>query len=647
MAHQIRTICNRDCPDSCGILATVEDGRITKHGPDPEHGITQGFLCWRGNHYLERFYHRERLLHPLRRGPRGLERVSWDAALDLVAERLERARSAHGPLSALYVTYSGIHHWVARVLSRLFWAHFGGATTTRGGLSVEPCIAAQEADMGADGTHEPEDLANSAAFVVWGKNLAVTRPHCMPFVKQARDRGAPLVVIDPIRSATARMADLHLALRPGTDGLLAMGISRLLLERGAWDRELARDQSNGFDEWRQLVMSREVDQIALETDVPRSRIEAVADLYATKKPLCTMIGLGPAYHLCGGAASRLVDALAAVSGNIGLPGGGASTDLVGPPVLDLRALREAPAAAKRQLLLPRLGDEILATSEPPLEVAFVAGANPVATAPDGTRVAEGLRSIPFRVVVDQFMTATAELADVILPCTTYLEMDDVVTSYGHGWVGLTRRVVPPLGETRPDGEIMQDLARRLGFGPALEGDAEAWLGRLLGPLAAAGLGLDALRERPRRLPGRVRVPFADRRFATPSGKFEFIRSFEPDARPLGPGELFLVATKSLKMVNAQVTPDDLPAEPVARAHPDVLAARDLADGGVAVISSSAGRLSARVRADSSLRRDVVLLNPARWRGDLVGVNQLRESRVTDLGEGAAMHATRVRLAPLP
>ena len=198
MDQELRTTCNRDCPDSCGIVATVRDGRIIKHRGDPEHEITRGFLCYRGNHYLERFYSKDRVLYPQRRTEKGWERITWDDALDLAARKLTYYRDKFGPLSILVVNYSGINGSVAKLLGRIFWSHFGGATFTRGGLSVEASRAAQKLDFGRNCTHAPEDLVNSAGFVLWGMNIAVTRPHAWQFVSSARKKGARLNVIDPV-----------------------------------------------------------------------------------------------------------------------------------------------------------------------------------------------------------------------------------------------------------------------------------------------------------------------------------------------------------------------------------------------------------------------------------------------------------------
>jgi anaerobic selenocysteine-containing dehydrogenase len=340
---------------------------------------------------------------------------------------------------------------------------------------------------------------------------------------------------------------------------------------------------------------------------------------------------------------RCVDVLAVLTGNIGVSGGGAHTDTDEEVGFDHSVVEKAPRADTRRILLPQLGAGILSVTEPAIKMGWIAGANPAATAPDTGSVRRGLATLEFLVVVDQFMTASAENADLFLPCTTYLEMDDLVTAYGHHWIGLTRCVVPPLGEARSDSEILQGLARRLGFGAALEGDPLEWARRLLRPLGAHGVTVDELARRPLQNPLSEAVPFSDRRFLTSSGKYEFITEFPGAVAPAVDDELHLVATKTLKMVNAQINSRDLVDEPVVKTHPDTAAQLGLETGEQVLVESRVGSVRACLETDETVRRDVLLFNPAAWRGDLQGVNQLREAILADMGNAAAMHETRVRL----
>lgn len=636
----LSTTCERGCPDACGLVATVSEGRVVQLRGDPQHPVTRGCLCAQGNRYLRRQYAADRLLYPMRRTPTGWERVSWGTALNLIAERLLAVREHHGSQAVLVVDY-GLPGWVNRAVLELFWRRFGGVTTTRGGLSMESAVAAQYCDLGTDGTHDAADFLNARAIVTWGANPYVTHQHWACQIAAARKRGAMLVAIDPLNSSTARRADAHYRLRPGSDGWLALGVARLLLERGEVDAELIMRRSEGFGAYHDLLKAYESREIAQRTGLASAELEALADLYGRDGPVATIIGHGPSYWENGGAQVRLIDALVAVSGNLGVRGGGASTDVTRHPLFGVSTAGDVP---DRDILLPRLGDEILAASDPPLRFGWVAGANPAASVANAGRVAQGLRSLEFLVVVEQFMTATAQLADIVLPCATFLEADDLVTTYGHQWVSLKRRVIAPAGESKPDAEILQALADRLGFGPELAGSAREWISRLVEP-AGPALSLEALERTPQLDPRAVSVPFADGRFATSSRRFRFIQTFQPSQPlPLETSQLHLLAPKTRLMMNSQILPEDLPDEACVRVNPQTAGKLGFTDGEIVLVRSGVGEVRARLMTDSNVHPEVALMVPSLWRGDLSGVNRLREGRLTDMGECVAFNETRVTIA---
>jgi anaerobic selenocysteine-containing dehydrogenase len=641
MAERLHSTCDRGCPDACGLLATVEEGRVTKLAGDPDHPVTRGYLCSQGNRYLERQNAKDRLTSPLLRTGGKWRTASWEAALDVVAEQLLAVRARYGPASVLVVDY-GLPGVVAPLLLRRFWTDYGGATFTSGGLSMEACIAAQRLDFGADGTHDPDDLLNAHGVVSWGSNAFVTHPHWAKVIDSARKKGARLVAIDPVRSATAKRADAYYQLRPGSDGMLALGLARLLFERGTVDCPFIQEHAEGFDGYRDLVFSHSLEEVADQTGLTLGRLEELADLYAGAGPVATIIGHGPSYWENGGSQVRLIDALVAVSGNLGVPGGGAITDVAAHP--DFRLPHDADGQARfREVLLPRLGVEIRTADEPPLKAAWVAGANPAASVPDTNSVREALRSLEFVVVVEQFMTATAHLADVVLPCATFLEHDDLVTAYGHHFVSLMRTLVPPSGEAKPDVEILQAMAGRLGFGQDLAGAPDEWMNQLLGSLADRGMTLEALRDAPRPDPAAVAVPFADYAFPTASGRLRFVQEFRPIARPTS--DLWLLAPKTRRHMNSQVLPDDLPDEAQLRLHPQTAVGLDVAEGEQVTVSSAVGQVRARLSIDRHVHPHVALITSPLWQGDPSGVNQLREAKLVDLGECVAFNETKVTVSP--
>ena len=638
MAHEVRTACTRDCPDACQIIATVEDGRVTRLRGDRAHPVTRGFLCYRTDHYLERQYSAERLTGPLvRRGGR-LEPASWDEALDLVAERLAEARDRHGAESILSVR-SGGSLGLMKMVNRHFFELLGPVTHTRGDICSGAGEAAQQADMGISDAHDLEDLEHSRAIVLWGKNVAETGVHLMPVLKRARARGVPIVQIDPVHNArTLQLCDRYYPVRPGGDGFLALAVARVLLDEGLGDPE-APSYTDGFEAFAALARRRSVEAWTALADLPASAAHELAELLA-RRPAAIFVGWGLARRLHGSATVRLLDALGAVSGNLGVPGGGVSYYFQRRGGFDTSWVKRPENAGARTLLEPLLGEEILG-ADPPIRVAVVDNANPASQLPESATVARALAGVPFLVVIDAFLTDTAELAQVVLPTTTMLEEHDVVGAYGHAWVQLAQPVVDPAPGARSDLAIYQALACRLGFGDALAAPAEAWIDRLLAPMAKAGVTREALARRALRKPEAPRVLFEGRRFPTPTGRFQLICDF-PDAPPaFDEGyPLCLMSNASYRTQASQMEQSAQQDPPVVTLHPDAAPAH--ADGDLATLASPLATVTVRLRFDPAQRRDLVVYAKGRW-GKFGGPNALVRARETDAGGGAAYYDQGVRV----
>ena len=639
MATEVRTACTRDCPDACQILATVEGGRITRLRGDPAHPVTRGFLCYRTDHYLERQYSDERLTTPLIRRDGALRPASWDEALDLVAQRLAEARDRHGPASILNVR-SGGSLGLMKQVNRHFFELLGPITFTRGDICSGAGEAAQEADMGVSDAHDLEDLQHTRAIVLWGKNVAETGVHLIPHLKAARARGVPIVQIDPIHNArTLALSDRYYPVRPGGDGFLALGIARILLDEGLCD-PAAPWYTDGFDAFAALARRHPVEEWAARADLPVASVRELAELFGRHKPTAIFVGWGMARHLAGSATVRLVDALAAITGNLGVPGGGASYYFARRAGFDTSWVKRPENRGARTLLEPLLGEEIL-RADPPIRAAVIDNANPASQLPDSGTVARGLASIDFLVVIDAFLTDTAELAHVVLPTTTMLEEHDVVGAYGHHWVQLAQPVVPPPEGVRSDLEIYQALADRLGFGEAMRGSAEAWIDRLLAPMAAAGVTREALQQRALRKPEAPRVLFEGRRFPTASGRFQLIGEFPEAPPPIDPSyPLTLMSNSSYRNQASQMSRAEQQGEPTVTVHPDAAPGR--AEGELATLASPIAEVAVRLRFDAKQRRDVVIYAKGRW-GKFGGPNTLVRARETDAGGGAAYYDQGVRI----
>ncbi len=635
-----KTTCNRDCPDACSIIATVEDGRVVRLAGDPDHPVTQGFLCWRTNHFLPVQDSPERLTTPLLRGADGVHRpISWDDALDFVAERLGTIRRESGP-AAIFHYRSGGSLGMLKMLSDWFFELYGPVTIKRGDICSGAGEAAQEADFGACDSHDLFDLLNARNILLWGKNVFVSSPHAIPVLNDARARGARLALVDPVHHRTAELCEQYWQPRPGGDFALAMAVARVLLARGA----VARDGGIGCDnlpEFTALAESRPVADWCADADVPVAAAEDLAARLAAG-PTAILVGWGMGRRGNGGAIVRALDALSALSGNLGVRGGGVSFYFRRRGAFDTSFIR-GQAAAPRTICEPLFGRDVLDARDPPVRAVWITAGNPVAMLPESETTAEALRTRELVVVVDSFLTDTARLAHLVLPTTTLLEADDLVGSYGHHHLGVARPVVAPPEGVRSDLEIIQGLAARVGLGDALAGTPRQWKARLIsGAAAARGVSVDALEAGVVKNPLAAEVLFSDGRVPTATGRVQLLTEAPPEAKR--PSE-FPLALLSLSTDRAQSSQWSarLDGPAVCTVHPDVAAAAGLTDGAFGRLQSAIGEMQVRVRCDPRQRRDLALVPKGGHLRDGRAANALIRARTTDLGEGGALYDEGVRL----
>ncbi len=644
MPETRKTVCNRDCPDACGIVATVEDGKVTRIAGDPAHPITRGFLCYRTQHFLGRQYSLDRLSSPLLRIDGELRPVSWERALDFAAERLLAIRRESGP-AAIFHYRSGGSLGLLKSLTDLFFERFGPVTVKRGDICSGAGDAAQATDFGDEDSNDLHDLLNARHILVWGKNVTVSNPHVLPVLLEARARGAQLVLIDPVSHKTRSHCDVFFQPRPAGDFALAMAVARVLFERGWIDREAER-YCDHVPDFRRMCEARSVEAWCEEADVPPACAEDLARRLGPEKPTAILVGWGMGRRANGAAIVRALDALAALSGNIGIPGGGVSFYYKRRGAFDTSFVRGL-SAAPRSVCEPLFGREVLAARDPPIRAVWITAGNPVAMLPDSNTTREALATRELVVVVDAFLTDTAREAHLVLPTTTLLEADDLLGAYGHHYLGSARPVVAPPADVRSDLEIMQALASRVGLGDAIDGDAASWKRRLLGSrMEPAGVTLEMLDRGPVKNPLAPRILFADRRFPTPSGRVNLIT--EPPARPSAePGDvsypLVLMSLSTERSQSSQWAKE--PRGPaVVTVHPD--AASGIADGGEGRLESRIGSMTVRVKHDAEQRRDVAIVPKGGHLRDGRCPNVLIRAATTDLGEGGALYDERVRLVPM-
>jgi anaerobic selenocysteine-containing dehydrogenase len=644
-SETLRTVCNRDCPDACGLIATVEDGRLVRLGGDPAHPVTRGFLCSRTSQFPARQNSPDRLTAPLLREGGRFREISWEAAISFAAERLLAIRSESGPAAILHYRSGGSLGMLKSVVD-LFFELLGPVSVKRGDICSGAGDAAQEADFGEEESHDLFDLAHARTILLWGKNPYVSNVHLLPLLKEAKARGSRLVLVDPVRHKTATLADAYVAPRPGGDLDLALGVAALLLETGRVVPD-APSFCEGFDAFRALALGRSPAGWAREADVPVEAIELLASALSDR-PCNIQVGWGMGRRTNGSAIVRALDALGALTGNLGMPGGGVSFYFKRRGAFDTSFLSKRPP---RTLSEPLLGKEVLEATAPPVRAVWVTAGNPVAMLPDATTVARALETRELVVVVDSFLTDTARRAHLVLPTTTLVEDDDLMGAYGNHWLGASVPVVAPPPGVRSDLEIVQLLAeevdRRTGAGangiaPKVSGGPKEWKRRLLRRIEPMGVPLERLERESVRNPLAPGVLFEGRRFPTPSGKMRLLTDAPapPEEEPGFPLWLFSSSTERSQCSQWAGPPPSLLE---ATCHPD--AAAGLADGAEVLVESAVGSLRARLRLDPSQRTDVLVVPKGGHLDSGTCANALVRARLTDAGEGAAYLDCRVRVRP--
>ena len=683
--HIVQGACPHDCPDTCAWQVTVEDGRAVGLRGDPTHPFTRGTLCAKVNHYIERAQSPERLLHPLRRtGPKGsgqFERVSWDEALDGIASRLKEIVAKDGGSAVLPYSYLGTQGIVqCNSMSQRFFHRLGATRLVRaicGGAAGAGVTATNGVAMGI----MPEDIVHSRHIILWGTNTVVTNVHLWPFIREARQAGARIVVIDPARTRTSEQADWHVRPRPGTDAALALGMMHVIVRDGLHDADYVDRYTVGFDQLKARIAEYPPERAEQITGVPARDIEALATAYATTRPSVIRTLVGLEHHAHGGMTYRTIACLPALTGAWRDHGGGLLHMVSRLRMLALNmASIEMPDledTSIRSLNMVQLGRALTdQTMSPPIKAFIVYNSNPAATTPNQNLVLQGLkRDDLFTVVIEQFMTDTARHADYVLPATSQLEHLDLFWSWGQPYLTINLPAIAPQGEARPNTEIFRGLASRMGFDDAYFADSDEDIARRTLTSAhpfAEGITFEGLKEKGWtrfKVPNGYR-PYAEGGFPTPSGKSEFfsetlakqgldpLPGYTPAAESPG-GDSVLRSRYPLSLVTAKSAlhflnssygnmPRQLKAEqqPFADIHPADAAKRAIADGDVVRVFNDRGALELRARVGDRVVPGMVAV-PSGWWASLSpggsSANALTADGLSDMGGGGDFHDTLVEV----
>ena len=460
----IRGACPHDCPDTCAMLVTVRDGRATEVRGDPEHPFTRGALCVKVNDYVERVYSPERVLYPLRRvGPKGsgkFERIGWDAALDEIVSRYKAIIAEHGAQAILPYSYLGTEGLLNGLnVGDAFFNRLGSSISERT-FCASGAITGYMMTVGPTPGTDPESLVHSRYIVIWACNVISTNLHLWPIIAEAKRRGAKVVVIDPMRNRTAAAADWHIPIRPGTDGALALGLINVIIDENLTDNDYIDKYTVGYPELKERAREFPPERVSSITGIPAADIVRLAREYASTQPAAIRFGVGIERQAGGGQCVRAISCLPALVGAWRRPGGGLvfMPNFAFPIKYDVLMRPDFIRPGTRHINQYQLGTALSGEMglAPPIKALFVYNSNPVVVAPDQDRMVAGLsREDLFTVVSEQFITDTADFADIVLPATTQLEQFDLMFSWGHLYLTLNMPAIAPLGEAVPNTELFR------------------------------------------------------------------------------------------------------------------------------------------------------------------------------------------------
>lgn len=678
--QMVRAACPHDCPDTCAMQVTVQAGRVVRIQGDPHHPPTHGALCTKVSRYAERTYHPQRVLTPLKRvspkrqpGPPSFEPVSWDEALDDIAGRL-RDIAAEQPQAILPYSYSGTLGLVQGESMAARFFHRLGASRLDRTICASAGGAGLTATYGGKVGMHVESFAQSRLILIWGSNPIASNLHFWTFAQAAKRAGAKLICIDPRRTETADKCHQHVALLPGTDGALALGLMHELIVHQWLDQDYLDRYVEGWPALRERALQWPPERAAQVCGLVPDEVRALARDYGTTAGAAIRLNYGMQRAHGGGSATRLVALLPCLVGAWRVKGGGLlmsasgwSASAVNSHWLERPDLMPEPRP--RILNMSTIGDVLLrpASSEfgPRVEAVVVYNSNPVAVAPESAKVVAGFqREDLFTVVLEHFMTDTADLADYVLPATTQLEHLDVHKSYGHTYALINHPAIAPVGQSRPNTQIFRDLALRMGFEDSCFFDSDEDLAR--GAFRPEAIDFEALSAQ-----GWLRfdvpeLPFADGGFPTPHGKARadvpglgvpdhvpnhecaFTQPELAQKYPLAmispPARHFLNST----FVNVQSL-RDIEGEPLLEIHPTDAQTRHVANGQVVDVFNDRGRYRCKVHVSERARPGVVVGLGVWWRKlglEGTNVNELTHQRVTDIGQAAAFYDCLVEVRPV-
>jgi len=690
-----RNACPRNCYDTCSIKSYVKDGVLEFVEGAEESTFTDGAVCVKGYSYPRRVYSPDRIKYPMKqigRGTGNWKRISWDEALTEIAEKIQEMKKKDGNLLGMALDkYSGnfgiTHYGVEGMMSSL------GYTTRFGGTPCWPAgIDAQNFDMGNMWCNDPEDIVKAKYIIVWGGNPAWNSMHTMKFIYEAQEKGAKLVVIDPIFTQTAAKADVYVRVKTSQDGALALGMARHIVDKKLYDVDFVENYSKGFYDYVQyLIANVTVEWAAEQSGVPADVIRQIAEEFAAADPATIWAGYGLQRHANGGVNVRAIDSIVAMTGNVGKEGGGARYGHLQTWGFNYNALvQQKPAGAKgylgagvvksefandetkkadysdRTLNINKIAEAILTTNEPPIRMLWVACKNPFAQDFDRPKLIEAFKKLEMVVVVDQFFNETVQNADIVLPCTTLFEENTVNVSYWHYWLSLNEKAIPEQYESKSDLQIAALLSKKMNelepgscTFPQIT-DTQVWMEKEFNDGIHKFFGIKSwkdLRNGPRKAKLASSASWSEKKFGTPSGKYEFYSELAKEYghtalpefknrrkaydkfRLLTPHTQFGLHSQFINLDYME----EFNKEPFVYINPAAAKAKGIAEGDMVKVTNKVGNLTVKAKLTDNVAEDVIVMYEAWFKKGNFNVQNLVDDESSDMGTfktgapGVAIH----------
>jgi len=672
------TSCPRNCYSTCSFKVNVENNKVVNIDPHPENLATPNGVCLKGLAYIERANSPDRIINPLIKNKKTgkFEIADWKTIFSLLADKIKYFQDKYGKQSILYYASSGMAG-LTNEFSSNFWKMIGGATTMYGNLCWPAGLEATHLTLGDNKHNAPWDLENAKLIVMWGKNAAETNIHQMIPIDKAIEKGSTVVVIDPRRTQTAEKASLLIQPKPGTDGALAIGVAKILIEQNQVDHHFIQQHVIGYEEFVKSIHQYSISEIAQITDVNERFIYQLADLIGSIKPMTIIPGYGMQRFSNGGQTIRCLLALSIITGNIGKKGAcwhyanlqSYVFDNVKEP-MSYYPPKKPDGIFRRSISMAKLAENMLDTKNPALKMIWVERGNPISQNPDTNLLLKAFRKLEFRVVVDQFMTDTALEADVILPAKNMFEQSDIIGSYWNPYIQLKPKVVEPAGEVKPETEIYYWLAKKMGFPeneiikylpkPGNEAIEEFLKEKIK---AFPELDYEKLKQGPMLANSHEEIAFSDLKFNTPSGKIELFSeeaekkwNVNPLPTYVPPAinkeystkfPLYFLSPNTKNRIHSQFNNLNIiklfSPEPFVEIHHEDAIQRNIKDGNWVKVYTDNGYFILKAKINYSIKRKCVAISNGWWIQQGGSTNFLSKGLETDMGHGTAFHDTMVEI----